>query len=452
MNSTNPHPRDAPGPSLMETPGWMLRLGENTFQSFVELARDYGPVARIRFTPRRALYLCSSPQAAHYVLQTNHKNYRKAFTYGFLEPVVGKGLLTSHGELWMKQRRLVAPIFHRQRIADYGATMAETTEELLDEWRALGTGTVVDVSSAMSQVTLSIAGKLLFNRDIGRDARWIGDALVLLFRDVNQRIVRPLSIPRGVPTPHNRRVQQAIERLEELVYGLIEERRGQEESFQDLLSMFMQARDDESGETMSDQQVRDELMTFIIAGHDTTSNLLTWAFYLLSKHPEARRRLQKEVDQVVSGTVPTLEETKELTFLEQVIDETFRLYPPAWTVEREPIEDDQICGFHVPAGSVVSIGPYFVHHNPEIWPNPEGFDPHRFGPDKERPHRYAHFPFGGGPRKCVGADFAILEAKLLLAAITKSFELDLLTGHPVEEEGTVTLYPAHGMQMMLSPR
>ncbi len=441
----------APGPDFLELPTWFLRFKDNTFNAFVTLAREYSPVARFPISPKRSLFLCSTPEGAQHVLQDNHKNYRKAVTYNFIKPVVGEGLLTSHGDLWLRQRRLVAPIFHRRRIQSYAATMAETTEELLERWERHGEAPL-DIAESMSQVTLSIAGKLLFNRDIGLESDWIGDALVLLFRDVNQRIMSPLRVPRSVPTPQNRRVQKAIERLEKLVYGLIEERRGRAEELDDLLSMFMLAEDEETGEKMSDEQIRDELMTFIIAGHDTTSNLLSWALYLLSKHPGVRRRLEEEVDDVVSGQIPTFEEVRKLDYLEQVIDETFRLFPPAWTVEREPIEDDVICGYHIPAGSIVSVGPYFVHHNADVWDNPEGFDPDRFAPDKDRPPRYAHFPFGGGPRMCVGADFAILEAKLILGAIIRRFRLDLLTGHIIEPEGTVTLYPKHGIQMRLRRR
>ena len=442
-----------PGPTPLELPKWLLRGQENTFRTFIRLAAEYGDAVRMPMWPTRAMYIFSTPDAVKHILQDNHRNYRKAFTYNYLKPVVGEGLLTSHGDLWLRQRRLVAPMFHRKRVQSYGETMLETIDEMLADWERLADGKRLDAAKAMSQVTLSIAGKLLFNRDIGRDSDWIGDAMLLLFRDVNERITSPLALPRGVPTPHNRRVQKAIDDLEALVYDLIEDRRGREAEYDDLLSTFMLAEDEETGERMSDRQIRDELMTFMIAGHDTTSNLLAWALYLLSTHPDARRRLEAEVDDVLAGDLPTLEEVRDLAFLEQVIDETLRLYPPAWTIEREPIDDDEIGGYHVPAGSVVVAGPYFVHHNPDVWENPEGFDPDRFGPDADTPdHRYAHFPFGGGPRMCVGADFAILEAKLILAAIVKRFHLDLVTGHDVEPEGTVTLYPKHGIEMAVHPR
>ena len=428
-------------------------MRDNTFEAFLALNARYGDVVRFPLWPGRALIIGSTPEFAQHVLQDHHRNYKKAVTYSFLEPVVGKGLLTSEGDFWLRQRRLVAPIFHRRRVRQYARTMVETTQELLEDWERLDDGENLDVSQAMSQVTLSIAGKLLFNRDIGRDSDWIGDAMLFLFRDANRRITSLVSMPRSVPTPHNRKVKQALESLEELVYDMIDERRGRAENYDDLLSTFMLARDEDTGEQMSDIQIRDELLTFMLAGHETTSNLLSWALYLLSTHPHVRRRLEKEVDDSLDGEMPTVESVRHLEYLEQVIDETLRMYPPAWTVDREPIEDDEIHGYHIPAGSVLSVGPYFVHHNPDIWDNPEGFDPDRFAPGAEGPeHRYAHFPFGGGPRMCVGADFAIMEAKLILASIVSRFHLDLTLDHKVEREGTVTLYPRYGIDMALYRR
>lgn len=439
--------RTPPGPSGLDIARWVRRAQQDTFRAFAHLARDFGAVVRFPFSPAGApLYILSSPDGVKHVLQDNHRNYKKAMTYDFLKPVVGHGLLTSEGDLWLRQRRLVAPIFHRRQIQTYVQTMIETTGSLLDEWERRREP--FDVAAEMSQLTLSIAGKLLFNRDIGEESSWIGENMTLLFRDVNRRLQNPLAMPRQVPTPQNRRVKKAIDQLEDLVFGLIDERTGREDEYEDLLSMFMQARDEETGEKMSKEQIRDELMTFIIAGHETTSNHLSWTLYLLSQHPDVRRRLEAEIDENVGGDLPTLEEVRELELLEKVMDESLRIYPPAWTIEREPIEDDEFDGYLIEAGSIVVVGPYFVHHNANVWPNPEGFDPERERPD----HRYAHFPFGGGPRMCVGADFAILETKLILAAIVKRFRLDVVPCQFVEAEGTVTLYPREGIEMTLARR
>jgi cytochrome P450 len=443
-----------PGPTGLDAARWMARAYQNTFRAFFELSCQYGEAVRVPFSPNRGLYIFSDPDDVKHVLQDNHRNYKKAVTYSFLEPVVGKGLLTSEGDHWMRQRRLVAPMFHRRRIRTFADQMVESTAEMLDDWeRRAERGESIDIAAEMSRLTLSIAGKILFNRDIGRESDRIGQAMTFLFRDVNKRIISPVSIPRSVPTPHNKRVQEAIDELESIVYGLIDERRGEAAQYDDLLSMLMLAEDEETGEQMSDRQIRDEVMTFMIAGHETTSNALAWTFYLLSLHPDIRRMLEDEVDHGLAGQMPTHDELGELDYVDMVLDESMRLYPPAWTIEREPIEDDQIGDYHVPAGSIVVVGPYFVHHNADVWENPEGFDPERFGPMGSRPdHRYAHFPFGGGPRMCVGSHFAMMEARLIVAAITRRFRLDVIPGQNIEPEGTVTLYPKSGIEMDLIAR
>ena len=442
--------REIPGPTGMEGLRWMWRLRQDTFRGFVELSKAYGDVVSLPLMPGRTLILGATPEFAQHILQDEHRRYKKAVTYEFLEPVVGKGLLTSHGDRWLRQRRLVAPAFHRHRIESYVTTIRRCCEEMVERWPRGDGGQEIDISGQMSSVTLSIAGLLLFNRDIGGESSWIGDDLVLLFRDVNRRIMSPLSLPREVPTPRNRRVNAALERLEGLVYEMIDERRGRAEEYDDLLSMFMLAEDEESGQLMSDEEIRDEVMTFILAGHDTTSNLLAWSFALLSRFPEVRRRLEREV-RPLEGRVPTVEEVRGWTYMDQVIDEVLRLYPPAWTVEREPLEDDVVQGYQIPAGSIVSVGPYFVHHNERVWPNPEGFDPGRFEGGRAERERYAHFPFGGGPRMCVGADFAILEAKFVLGTVLGAGRLDLVNAHELEAEGTVTLYPRQGVNMRFIP-
>ena len=442
----------APGPDGLELARWYNGAFTDIFGTFIDTARRYGPVARVPFPPGREWFIVSSPDGVAHVLQDNHRNYIKGLPYRFLEPVVGKGLVTSDGELWRRQRRLVAPMFHRSRMPVWAGTMVESTAGLLDRWERQPEDEPIDVADQLMELTLSIAGKLLFNRDFGAESEWIGDHLTLILRDTNRRISNPMAIPRGVPTPHNRRVARALQEFDDFVYELIEDRRGDEEKYDDVLSTFMLA-EDEGGEQMSDKQIRDEVITFIIAGHETTASHLSWTFYLLAEHPEVRERVEREVDEQLSGMMPTMEEVRGLDYLEQVIDESMRLYPPAWTIEREPLEDDVIEGFHIPAGSTVTVGPYFVHRNAQVWDDVDEFRPERFGPDADAPdHRYAHFPFGGGPRMCAGADFAILEAKLILSAVIRRFRLDLVEEASVEPEATATIRPRDGLAMTLRRR
>lgn len=439
----------APGPEGLDVARRLFDLNRSTFRTFYELVVEYGDVVRLPFTPNRSIYIFSHPDHVQHVLQDNHRNYEKAVTYDFLRPVVGDGLLTSEGDRWLQQRRLVAPMFHRERIQSFASIVTHATRTMLNEWaRRAERGETIDVSAEMNRLTLSIAGQVLFNRDIGRESDRIGEALKLIFRDVNHRITSPFAIPRRVPTPYNQRVEEAVDDLHDVVDDLIEQRRGRAEDFDDLLSMLMLAEDEETGERMDDEQVRDEITTFLIAGHETTSNALAWTFYLLSLHPENRRMLEDEIDLKLGDEVPSFESLSELIYTNMIFNEATRLYPPAWTIEREPIETDDIGGYRVPSGSIVMTAPYFVHHNPDVWTNPEGFDPERFAPGTDDPdHRYAHFPFGGGPRKCVGADFAAMEYKFILAMVTRRFRLDLVPGRPVEQEANVTLHPKGPLEM-----
>lgn len=444
-------PETPPGPSLWEVPSWIPGFLDETFKTANQLVSEYRPIARLPSFPD--VYLCSSPAAAKHVLQDNNKNYTKARSYELLKALIGEGLLTSEGDLWLRQRRIVAPMFHRHRVDEMVDAMRRCTRETLRTLEDHPTDEPIEIVEVMSKLTLSIIGNLLFNRDIGGESDWIREGLDLVLNDINRRFTAPLALPRSVPTAHNRRVQSVLDRLDQLVEDLIAERRGREEEYDDLLSMLMLAEYEETGERMSAAQIHDEVLTFIVAGHETTANALAWALYLLAEHPEVRRRLEEEADAVLSGETPTLEEMGELDYTEQVLDEVLRMYPPAWSVGRTPKEDDEILGYHVSAGSIVTVGPYFVHHNPEVWEDPETFDPSRFGPDGETPdHRFAHFPFGGGPRKCVGADLAIQESKLVLATLARNFRLDLVDGHPVEPEATVTITPGHGLKMMVESR
>jgi cytochrome P450 len=445
--------RRPPGPRGLEVFQAVYRSRMNILDAFKTVVRKYGDIVSYSVSDLD-VYIVTRPEDVQHVLQTNHRNYKKAVTYKALEPVLGNGLLLSEGDFWLRQRRLVAPMFHRKQVRRFAEIMVEEAHKVVDELgRAADSGREVDVASIMSRLTLAIVGRVLFNRDIGRKSDDIGEAMEELFRDVNRRITSLWSIPLEVPTPHNLKMRGYISQLTELVDEMIEARRGREDEHQDLLSMLLLAEDEDTGERMTDKQIRDEVMTFVLAGHETTSNALGWTFMLLSEHPTVRRKLQAEIDEHWDEERDPVEQVRELTYLEQVLDESMRLYPPAWTIEREPIEDDEIRGYHIPAGCVLVTAPYLVHHNPDVWENPEGFDPERFTPErKQEHHRYAHFPFGGGPRMCVGADFAIMEAKLILAEVMRRFDLNLAGYADVELEANVTLHPMEGLPMTVRRR
>ena len=332
--------------------------------------------------------------------------------------------------------------------------MTEATLEMLDRWRPLADrGQPLDVATEFSRLTMEVVTRALFSTSVEGDIGTIGRAIATLLDDVTFRFTFPFYPPLRVPTPRNRRFLAARATLDEIVYGIISGRRRSPGEHEDLLALLMEARDEDTGEGMSDKQLRDEVITLFLAGHETTANALTWASYLLSTHVAVARRLQAEVDEALGGRIPAASDLSRLPYTRMVIDETLRLYPPAWITNRRAIEDDTVCGYRIPADATVSISPYVTHRDPRLWENPEGFDPDRFSPERAagRPH-YAYFPFGGGPRQCIGKGFALMEATLVLALLYQRCEMHLVPGRKVETMALATLRPRYGMWMRAHPR
>ena len=297
----------------------------------------------------------------------------------------------------------------------------------------------------MMRLTLRIVGETLLGYDPSRDADEVGDALAHLLAIVNERTTRVIFFARPrLPTPENLRLRRAVGTLDEIVLRIIAERRKSRGG--DLLSMLMEARDAETGEAMDDRQLRDEAMTIFLAGHETTANALAWTWLLLSRYPAARRELRAELSEVLGGRSPTADDLPRLRFTRMLLEESMRLYPPAWIIARSAGGADEIGGYEIPAGSIVFVSPYIVHRHPRFWEDPEGFDPHRF---EKEPPRGAYFPFGGGPRACIGNGFAMMEAQLVLATVAQRVTFELVPGHPVELEPSITLRPRHGLAMQL---
>lgn len=421
------------------------------------LTRAHGDLVRVPLPRGHQLVLTSRPELVGHVLVGNQDNYRKARTYRPLTELLGNGLLTNEGESWARQRRLVQPMFARRRIDAFAPAMVDAASSAMDRWAELGGGAVVDVADEMSALTLDVVGRALFSADLSGEAGEMGPALETVLTAFVKVVRHPLFllVPdyHRWPTPARLRARGAERHLRGVVDGLITRRRaapaGREEK--DLLDALLAARDDD-GNPLDEQQVRDELMTFLLAGHETTANALAWTLLLLSRHPDARQRLVAEVDDVLSGRAATAADLGKLEWTSAVLSESMRLYPPAWMIEREARHADELDGIRVPAGSVVATPPYLVHRNPDHWPNPEGFDPRRFLSGAPERHRLAYLPFGGGRRQCVGGGFAMLEAVLLLATITQRFELDLVPGHQPQALTAVTLRPANGIPMTPRPR
>jgi len=402
---------------------------------------------------RRWLFVLNDPADIKHVLLDNASNYVKSdLANRVLGPMLGKGLLLSEGELWRRQRRVMSPSFNHKRIRDFGAVMAAVAQATVARWEAEGEG-ARDIADEMMRATLDIVARAMFSTELGDEVRRVGDA-VTRYQESLGRLSLPdmLGLPPWFPRPGQRQGYRALAELDAAIDALIDERADGEDRG-DLLAMLLNARDAETGAAMDRRQVRDEAATIITAGHETTANALTWTFYLLAKHPWAEARLHAELDEVLDGRAPTFDDVAKLRYARMVIDEAMRLYPPAHTLERQAVADDEVGGRRIPAGSAVIVSPWVLHRHRKLWDRPEAFDPERFAPERaEGRPRYAYLPFGGGPRICIGAGFALTEAAILLAAIAQRFRLRLAANQPVEPVGLITLRPRHGLPMTVERR
>ena len=435
--------RPAPGPRGHPLLGSLPRAQRDPIGLMLESFREYGDVVRFRFGPKVA-HLVSSPEGVNHVLAENNKNYGKQ-TRGYknLRYVLGNGLLTSEGETWKRQRRIAQPAFHKQRIAGFAQAMVRAAEDAVGSLQARR-GEIVDMHQEMMRLTLRIVGETLLAYDPTDAADEVGAALAFLLGIANERASRVVAVPPAVPTRENRKFRRALATLDGVVLRMIAERRKKPGDRGDLLSMLMEARDAETGEAMDDRQLRDEAMTIFLAGHETTANALTFSWLLLSRYPAAFRELRAELDGALGGRAPSLEDLPRLGFVRRVLQESMRLYPPAWIIGRSANGADEVGGYVIPARSIVFISPYVVHRHPRHWEDPEGFDPQRFA---REPVRGAYLPFGGGPRMCIGNFFATMEAELVLATIARTLRFELAPGYPVELEPSITLRPRRGMWM-----
>jgi cytochrome P450 len=444
----------APGPTGI---AWIRSLvgleGPEPVRCLLEWTRAYGDIVRFRIG-WSVFHLLNDVASARHVLQHNYRNYTKSRNFDEVRRVLGNGLLTSEGEFWLRQRRLAQPAFHQDRLAACTGTVVEATERRLDAWAAAAaSGEPIDVHEQMLGLTLRIVGRILFDVDLEREERRVGPALTVVMRHVNRRLKSIVTLPPAVPTPAERRFRRALAELDDLVLTIIRDRAATAEDRGDLLSMLRAARDPETGEPMSEAQIRDEVMTLLLAGHETTAGALSWTFHLLSQHLDVQRQMQDEIDDVLGGRLPQHADLARLRYARSVLQEAMRLYPPAWLIERQVIADDEVCGVRIPAGSMVGISPYTLHRNPGLWPDPERFDPHRFSPEASAERsRYAYLPFGAGPRVCIGAGLAMLDAHVILVMVAQRFTVASDPAHTVELEPLTTLRPRTGIRLRLSRR
>ncbi len=415
-----------------------------------EITREYGDLAYFKLGPQ-PVFLLNHPDYIRDVLITHNKEFMKGRGLDVAKRLLGKGLLTSEGEFHLRQRRLAQPAFHRQRIAGYATTMVDYAARMGEGWRH---GETRDIARDMMRLTLAIAGKTLFGTDVESEADEIGDALSQAMSMFNQLMLPFWQVLEMLQTPSSRRFLKARARLDATIYRIIDERRRSGKDHGDLLSMLMQARDEEGdGTGMTDEQLRDEAMTIFLAGHETTANALAWTWYLLSQHPEIEAKFHAEVDEILNGRLPAAEDYPRLRYTEMVLAESMRLYPPAWIIGRRALNDYRIGNYRIPARSMLLMSQYLMHHDERYFPEPFKFDPLRWTPEaKDSRPKFSYFPFGGGTRICIGEHFAWMEGVLVMAAIAQRWKMRLVPGHPVEMQPLVTLRPKHGMMMTILSR
>ena len=436
-----------PGPEQGFFDGLRSPLRQDPLGFMSRASRQYGDIVCLRFFNLRT-YLLFHPDHIEDVIVNSAKKFIKGRVLRANRHLFGNGLLTSEGDFWLRQRRMMQPAFHRNRIANYADTMTACATQLLQSWQP---GQQLDLHEAMMRLTLRIVGKTLFHADVERDAPEVGENLHVLL-EYTMDFRRLLMTPRWLPTRRNLQAKRAVRNLTEIIDRIIQERRASNDDAGDLLSLLIHAQD-EDGSRMTTQQLRDEALTLFLAGHETTASTLSWTWMLLAQNPRVEQKLHAELASVLSGRTPTLDDLPRLPYTSHVITESMRLYPPVWAMARLAIEDHELAGYPVPKNTGIAAVSWVVHRDPRWYENPEQFLPERWEGDllKKIP-RFAYFPFGFGPRQCIGNSFALMEASLVLATIAQCFRFSLLANQSVQPLASITLRPRHGLHVQIESR
>jgi cytochrome P450 len=439
-----------PGPQGNFLLGSIVEVSRDWLGFYQHCADQYGDVVRVRLA-HVPVYLVVHPRDIETVLITNAANFTKSADYRALARVLGNGLLTSEGHFWQRQRGLIQPAFHKQNIQAYASAMTRAAERMLNSWKD---GGVRNLHDDMMRVTLEIVGQCLYGAEVSGAAERVGKAMEVVTQGFVTNASLALLFPFDIPVSFARRESRAIRNLNEIIGGIIHERRASNQRREDLLDTLLRVRDAE-GKPMSDVQLRDEVMTLFLAGHETTAIALSWACYLIAQHRDVEAKIAEELRTVLAGRVPNPDDLPKLRYTEMVLKETLRLYPAVWGIGRRAIAECELGGYRIPAGANIFILQWRTQRDARFFPEPEQFAPERWSEDPVRSGkipRFAYFPFGGAPRVCVGASFAMMEATLLLAMIQHRYHLELVPNHPVEVLASVTLRPKHGIRMIAKSR
>ncbi|HYG40929.1 MAG TPA: cytochrome P450 [Cytophagales bacterium] len=434
---------------------WLLKnftkLASDPLNFMADSSEKYGGLVELNISPWVGVYLVTDPDIIKSVLVDNQKSYKKSFAYEFLRYALGNGLLTNEGESWLNQRRIIQPGFHRERLASLAEGMVENINKMIERWeRYRKKENPINIAAEFMQLTTEIAAKALFSHDIGDSRDKITEYITIINEFIMGTLSTPFRIPLWVPTKENLQFKKALKDLDGIIYSLIESRRKSTDKYMDLLTMLIEAQDEETGEKMNDLQLRDEVVTLFLAGSETSSNALAWTAYLLEQHPEIRKNMYEEIAQEIGGDKPNAENILKLKYTSMVIHESMRLYPPAWVIGRQPVKDVIIDGNRIKKGSQFYISNFVMHRHKIFWDEPEKFDPSRFAADKiKQRHKFAYFPFGAGPRFCIGNNFAIMEITIALVLLAQNNFTMRLADQKVAMEPLVTLRPKNGLWMYL---
>ena len=436
-----------PGPTPLELLGSLPRIQRNPLQYLGDSARQFGDLVHFQAGQVSAFYI-NHPDGARRVLADNNTNYSKrTLQYNALSTITGRGLLTNEGPSWLRNRRLMQPAFSRGRLENIYPLVTGSIQPVLEHWQAAAkSGQPVDLDRDMLRLTLDVVSRALFSFDLSKEAYALTGAVMQALDHIIGLARNPLSLPDWFPSGENLRFRRAVHTLDEVIHAMIQQRRALPEMPDDLLTTLLTARD-ENGQGLDERQVRDEIITLLIAGHETVASALTWTWYLLALHPEIRAQMEEEVNRVLAGRMPQPADLPRLETTRRIFMEALRLYPPAWLITRAAIAEDEILGFRISARALIILSPYTLHRHAQFWQQPEEFNPERF--ISENQTRYSYIPFGGGPHLCIGNNFAMIEAQLILAITAQRFRFDLQPGSQVEAEPLVTLRPKYGLPMQV---
>jgi cytochrome P450 len=444
---------DVPGPQGYPIVGALPKVLKDPLPFLSQAVRDYGDVVCLGGVGAQKFYLVTHPRDVERVWKTHHRNYVRGSNFQLLKPLGGNGLFLNEGDSWRTQRKLLQPSFHVTRLMGMVDAINASIAAKLQRWRReITPGEPFDLEHEMMDLLIEISVKTLFGTEVAGDSATVHETITTAFSILHRRVLSAVPLPWWVPFPSHVRFLRAVAGLEEVVYRLIGERRRSGVEGNDVLSTLLSVRD-EAGEPMPDRQIRDEVVTMLVAGHESTGASLSWALYLLSRYPLVAQRVEQELAEVLGGRTPGFQDLPRLPYLAMVLKESLRLYPPFWMLTRTPVVDDVLSGHRIPAGSILMFSAYVTQRRPDFWPNPEAFDPERFTPERSegRP-QFAYFPFGGGPRLCIGGRLAEMQSLLVLATVLQRYDFHAVPGRRVEPAAMLSLRPKGGLWMTMHER